>query len=388
MGPYLGIDSARRRASIAFDRSLSLDSSYALALVDLVRLAGASDDKATLKRLGTLYLERNPAGEYADYVRWRMAVALDDARARVDLRARFSTFSSVSLKEIVWTSQLDGVALEDAAASLAVLESRPSDRWWGVVSHYDFALNRGRPQEALSLVEEAWTDEVSRQSERIQAALFWDGDSAAAEVAARVLALTAAGAPATFAESREAQIRSACFVGLWHLNRGDTAGIRRTVHDLRTVPESQGIGLSQAAAGCADLLDAQLEGGLGAPAAAASAEHLDALMRRGPGVSLRGSIVFGNLLAARLLEGAGELSAARAATRRRWYWGRVMFLSTFLLEEARLSEQLGDRSAAIRAYGHYLTLRASPEPALRAQVDQVRAELDRLTGRSIALDRR
>jgi hypothetical protein len=54
------------------------------------------------------------------------------------------------------------------------------------------------------------------------------------------------------------------------------------------------------------------------------------------------------------------------------------YLSTFLREEGRLSELTGDNAGAIRAYRHYLALRSDAEPAVKPEVDAVRARLARL----------
>ena len=86
-----------------------------------------------------------------------------------------------------------------------------------------------------------------------------------------------------------------------------------------------------------------------------------------------------NLVVARLKEAQGDRQGALAATRRRLYfWAEPFFLSTYLREEGRLAALTGDRQGAIRAYRHYLALRADPEPTLRSQVEQVRAELAQL----------
>ena len=45
-----------------------------------------------------------------------------------------------------------------------------------------------------------------------------------------------------------------------------------------------------------------------------------------------------------------------------------------------LAALVGDRAGAIEAYSHYLALRHNPEPAVKPEVDSVRAELARLVG--------
>jgi hypothetical protein len=97
------------------------------------------------------------------------------------------------------------------------------------------------------------------------------------------------------------------------------------------------------------------------------------------GPPYRGYDQWWNLVIARLKEDRGDRAGALAATRRRLYLqAEPLFLSTYLREEGRLAALTGDRAGAIRAYRHYLALRADPEPALRPQVEQVRAELAQL----------
>ena len=55
-------------------------------------------------------------------------------------------------------------------------------------------------------------------------------------------------------------------------------------------------------------------------------------------------------------------------------------MSYLLREEGRLAALAGDREGAIEAYSHYLALRHSPEPSVKPEVDQVRAELAALVG--------
>jgi hypothetical protein len=53
---------------------------------------------------------------------------------------------------------------------------------------------------------------------------------------------------------------------------------------------------------------------------------------------------------------------------------------TDIAHEARLTEALGDRDAAIRLSDHYLRLRSDPEPVLVPAAERERARLARLAG--------
>jgi hypothetical protein len=88
------------------------------------------------------------------------------------------------------------------------------------------------------------------------------------------------------------------------------------------------------------------------------------------------------LASARLFEKAGDKTRARAAIRQRNSFTRLPnLLAPQLLETARLSLALGDRSAAMREYAHYLALRDDPDPSLvpeRRGAEQALASLRRV----------
>jgi hypothetical protein len=83
------------------------------------------------------------------------------------------------------------------------------------------------------------------------------------------------------------------------------------------------------------------------------------------------------LVMARLRESHGDISGARAWVRRRPGAGSTqhVLLSTYLREEGRLAARAGDRDAAVRAWMHYLALRAEPEAGAAAEVERVREAL-------------
>jgi len=106
----------------------------------------------------------------------------------------------------------------------------------------------------------------------------------------------------------------------------------------------------------------------------------DSLERSGtPG--LLADYQYGNLLLARLFEATGDLPRALAAVRRRHYFlGSPLYLTTFLREEGRLAEALGDRAGAMRAFDHYLALRADHEASVDPEVRDVKTEFVKLLG--------
>lgn len=135
------------------------------------------------------------------------------------------------------------------------------------------------------------------------------------------------------------------------------------------------------------LLDAQLGALHHRSDALARLVELDSVLLTGPtyGGWLTNSPTFGgfepvaNLVTARLWHERGETGRALATIRRRVVGAesRAVYVSQ-IWDEARYAALAGDSDGAIRAYHHYLALRADAEPALRPKVEQVWAELHAL----------
>jgi hypothetical protein len=90
------------------------------------------------------------------------------------------------------------------------------------------------------------------------------------------------------------------------------------------------------------------------------------------------------LVVSRLHLALGDPVRALHILRRRWVGvgdnAAISLLSSGMREEGRLAAATGDTAGAVRAYRHYLALRADPEPALVPQRDSVRAALGALLG--------
>ena len=133
---------------------------------------------------------------------------------------------------------------------------------------------------------------------------------------------------------------------------------------------------------CAAQLHADMSAREHRPDADLALGHLDSLLRSGP-VTNPHVRVSAALTLAKLYERNGDVTRALAAVRRR---PRIMdsqgvdLLSSLLREEGRLAALAADTVGAVRAYRHYLTLRADPEPGVAAEVNVVRAALAQLQG--------
>ena len=374
-GPALGESDSRQRAAAEFQQARALDSKYLAPVAELVDVAAFDGDTAELRQVGNLYLSRDSIGPAADYVRWRVAVALADEAALRLLRSRFDSLSTETLQRMVQASQLSGFALDDAERGMTLLLDRaadPAERSSTLQTATMLALNRGRPGQAAGLQRrrrEQDPRDIAYWTTSAMAALFWDGDSAAGAAAARERARRIARdtlGPSRDASSERGDLaRHVAQQGLWDLLHGDTTRAAAAVRWLR---RKHPIG--------AVFVDAMLATKTRRPDAETIRSRLDSVALEGCcGTDI---VYWVNLVVARAYEAAGrDADALRAVRRGVWHFPPQL-LSTYLQEEGRLAARLGDTAGAIRAYRHYLLLRSDPEPSLRLKVDSVRAELVRL----------
>jgi tetratricopeptide (TPR) repeat protein len=376
-GPALGYSDSPEQAEAAFHTASRLDSSYLAPLARLVDVAALERDTAKLQRAGAVYLARDSAGPMADYVRWLVAVGTGDAAAHQEIRARLRSLNRTTLQQIYLTSQMTGLALDDADTSAELLIDATADaldRSVALRRAQLLALNRGRPARAaeyLRRVREAGRSDFQYRNFAILAALFDDGDRAIADSSVRraaiVLARDTLGPMSAdmAGEVEQAMVSQA----MWDIEHGDTARLRAAIDWLRRhgaeQPRSRGL------IALPEMLVASRDG---RPDGARLRAFVDS-------IALGGCCelsAYGSLALARAYEASGDTAAALRVVRRGIWLFPPRALTAHLREEGRLAARLGDRPGAIRAYEHYLALRSDPEPGLRAARDSVRAEVKRL----------
>lgn len=385
-GSILGVEDPWGRAAPILYRALELDPTFTGPLVHIVERAAGAGDTAAVRRFGTIALTADSVGGTSEYFRLVMALGLRDTAALRVVRSKFDQLSPRTLSWISFTWQFYGWPLEDARRAVVLLQKRASTadhRAWAHLSAHHLAMNAGRPAEALAALPELSQSRVPHLPLYFQVldAIYWQGDTAAAAEAARQLTKSADMPLGGARSNKDEQYSDICIVEQWRLRQGNSGNTGKAIAKLRTAAEPTVSAVTVSSSHrCALMLDAWSATQNKRPEARRVVASLDSLLRTGP--PARHITHHGNLLVSRLYEMQGDLRAATAAARRGSAFGSgpPAFLSAYLREQGRLSALSGDRERAIRAYQHYLALRTDPEPSLKADVDEVRAELAKLVG--------
>ncbi len=386
-GAVNDVPQAVQSAERNFSRALELDSSFVMPLEHLLLAKSYLEDTTDVRALARLWsAEDTASGDFADYIRWRLALALADSAGIARERGRLDRWADPSLPWLAGVGQAEGVGLGDVRLALEEMRRRavtgPKLRdariWWR-----DWLLNTGRPAAALALTDslqsgEPWPGWARQQ--RIDDALFQDGDTTAA--AADVRALSKAGASkASDPVIAAAHMRADCRLGLWSLSHGDSAAVHARWNRLHAARlADQEVYRDDDRAVCADLLGAWLSWREHRADYVTLLDRADSIYVAS-NVASDGGVT--NLVTARLREATGDLPGARRSVAREFVAIPVSpaYHSTYLREQARLALQAGDTASAIQPLRRYVALRSNPEPSLRPEVDRARALLAGLMGR-------
>jgi tetratricopeptide (TPR) repeat protein len=366
-GMLVGISDAHQRAAQAFARSLKLDSSFAPALEHGTTLALALGDTAGARKALALMMRVDSVSRTVTSERWHFALATGDSAGlrgilRSDsLRGQYMIGTGLSMG--LPLQEADPVLTRNRAHAVTVAEQGQLQR----ISHV-YSLIAGQPSPATPLP--AAMPEPLRLGLQYMEGRLADADTAAAARAGDLLERTI-GTPLNPGEPAAVGRYAA---GQRALDRGRLELAARAAADLRGVraaPDSQW--QREVPIGFALLLESELAARQRSPDAPMLLNRLDSALVDASSINI---VLFGNLIASRLLEEQGDLPRALAAVRRR-IWDLIpnAYYVTYYREEGRLAALNGDREGAIKAYRSYLALRSGAEPRLQAQVAQVRAEL-------------
>ena len=318
-----------------------------------------------------------------DYMAWRIALALGDSAGARAVAERLDSLSDFSRNAIAGDAQWLGERLEDAERAVAIGSARAAtapELSAALVREHDLAMNRGLIHRAQAALRQLPPPSTRRDLLYVRDALFSDGDPDTAEAAAARLRpiVAAPQADTAWPGWRRAQIE--CTLAWWDLARGRASAAatgRERLRHARTDAESPFN--TDDVAYCGAVLDAWLATGAGR-------RDVRALIQRADSINIFSTTTlwdFGNMLTAPLKERAGDSAGALVSWRRVFLAAPDIsdgYISTCLRETARVGLLAGDSTLARDYYRRYLGLRASADPALRADVECVRAELARITG--------
>ena len=369
-GSFLDADSGFRGARAAFERAVALDSGYAAPLAHLVQIAILTDDRDAVRRLAGLYWKLDSGGDVAEYLRWRVALALDDTAGVRRVREQLGGFSSPALRRIITWSQLEGVGVGDGLRAIELLEARaatPEERDQVTDVRLAPLGNAGRL--------DAWTAGVlgtriglglrGRAVVRLWAAYHYAADSRVADT----MALAVKPGSPDASDIDQILVLSGLLGGA----AVEPGQLARTIEGLKRSPSDD-----LAFRATFELLTTAC-----CPSeASATVDSVAADLPSYLGVQST-ALLYLALAYQRL--GQPELALRTLRRRSLDHWFGLPRLAQVLWLEGKLASEVGDTAGATRAYRHYLALRADPDPVLREEVNGVRVALAALEGKSVAL---
>ena len=371
VGGLAGVQEPFRRATEALNRALALDSTLNVEpMFHLLEIAGMERDTATVRRL----IQRVPdGGTSSALLRLEAGAVLGDSAMLARARPEFDGAGN-DIRQLLIDAELFGIAIQEAerSASVYLKGSRPgSDTFWPILDISIFYQHLGRPAAATTALAQMDPKTVLPTflfgTIIVQTLYGYYGslDTTAAVDAVTRLAAFADGPVARDSAAQERQLQSMCPVEWWRLAHGDTRTARTAITRL-----------AGHAWRCDVLLEALLAAAEQRSDAGEAFGRLDSLLTAG------GGLPGWTMEVARWREAHGDLRGALQAARKRPGAFPPLNLSYCLREEGRLASLVGDRAGAIKAYSHYLALRYNPEPAVKPEVNRVRAELAQLLGES------
>jgi tetratricopeptide (TPR) repeat protein len=375
-GILVGIPDALGRSTRAYERAISLDSSYAPALEHLHELRLRAGDTVGARQAVALRLRLDSTTQSAAVDRWFARSLLEDSSDRA-ISLNDDSLTSRARK-VVRLALHHGGALASAESVLTFRQRKASGeeetrddqnlRW-------TFYVMRGQPGRAQTDV--AYGGRAIGRAETILAALYADSDSTVAMKAAVKISRSF---PHPTAQTPQPDILDGYAAAQYDLNHGRDKAAREAVRAWSGALKPRDTAYALLTADFfRQLLEAQLAQADHQADALARLSELDSVLETAPTAGELEPL--GNIVLARLWHQRGDNFRALATVRRQVTGlGLQPINVTALRDEGRYAALAGDTAGAIRAYRHYLTLRSDPEPSILPAVEEVRAELARVEG--------
>ena len=384
-GSAIGIPNWEERSLAGFKKAMELDSTYLPGYTHAMPLAPSMGDTAFLARA----LKLRSAADTAAYWRvlndWYLAAQRGDNAEAQKIFTRLGPKPENNLTAIVRHVLFDGTGAaqaKEAVDRFIALSPTDQDRRARSRFAHDVMLDLGRPTDAMKYLNASKDSALD-----FNALIIAVRDATMGEIpdqqgldAARILSQYEEKPDAPDSAGRAIQRALVRVMEPWRIAHGDTTRTRRSIQRMRLFAKD-----APNTPVTAELEIAFIEmlyaDAAHSPNLRRSVEKVDSLilaldvsdLARAPTSRLAQQTIFG----ARVFEKLGDSARALALASRYVVWSTesVPYLGIQLREQGRLAARAGDRKRAIRAYEHYLGMRATAEPSVRPQLDSVRREL-------------
>lgn len=373
-----------------FTRALELDPRNANALLHLQLANLLRRDVDGLVRSAERVAALDTTRATQHMTRWIRAVTAEDtARAialydslDVQLRPAFIFMDAPVLMVGSW--QVEPIAeLLDRVHDGLIPGSSTSDPWYHLL-YYGFQdLGRSRRADEVIAEHERATGEVRHRMRVLDAVYGAMPEEVGASSAMAIEEWLAERSEDESALSSAGAVGGRTTLELWRIAHDDLSGADEAAALYRSFQPAQPEAYGKALEAQALLLEAMAQVRRSEDELAwVTIERMDEIFLEGP-PGIRVDLYDAMVLAmADVYERLGAPEKALLVLEReshfddnRWPYG-----STFARERGRLAALTGDTARALREYEFYVRMRASPEPALEPEVEEVRAALAELIG--------
>ena len=386
-GSAMGIPDWEERSLAGFRKAMELDSTYLPGYTHAMPLAPSLGDTAFLSRALRLRSAADTSSFWRTQHDWYMAARQGDSAGANAVFEKLGRNPEPVLTAIVRHMLFDGTGAAQARQAIdrfiALAATEQNRRARSRYAH-DVALDLGRPSDAsryLAASKDSALD-LNALIITVRDATMREIPDQAALDAVRVLSQLEARSEPADSAGKGVQRAIIRVMEPWRIAHGDTTQTRRSIDRLRAfarTTRSDSVNTELEIA-FIEMLRADLAR---SPDLRRAVERVDSLIlvldvSGAPTSRLAQQTIAG----ARVWEKLGDPARALTMVGRYAVWTteNVPYLGLQLREQGRLAAKAGDRKRAVRAYEHYLGMRALAEPAVVPQVDSVRRELALLRG--------
>ena len=386
-GSAMGIANWEERTLAGFKKAMELDSTYLPGYTHAMPLAPSLGDTAFLLRAFRLRSAADTSSFWRIQNDWYLAARRGDTAAANTVFEKLGRNPDPILTAIVRHMLFDGTGAQHARQAIdrfiALAPTEQNRRARARYAH-DVALDLGRPADATRYLAASKDSAMDLNALIItvrDATMREIPDQAAGE-AVRVLSQFEARPEPADSAGKAVQRAIIRVLEPWRIAHGDTSRTRRSIERLRSfarVTKNDSINTELEIA-FIDMLRADVARSASLREAVAKMDSL--ILMQDVSAAPTSRLAQQTISGARIWEKLGDNARALAMVSRYAVWSteNVPYLGLQLREQGRLAAKAGDRRRAIRAYEHYLRMRAIAEPAVAPQVDSVKRELALLPG--------